>query len=116
MDTVWPGCVAKLLGAVMKKVVEVSFDMFVMKVTLTMSSWFASTNAELAISPARTWYGRLRGPALPIPGGVLSKNIRLLDVVEAGGLEKYVAELVRKTLRLPQASRTRKPAELAETT
>jgi hypothetical protein len=100
----------------MKKVTEGTFDMFVFTATLTMSSWFASTKATVTIAPARTWYGRLRGPALPINGGVLRKEIVLMDLVQAGGLEKYVTELVRKSLNAPQAVRRKAAIEVPAAT
>jgi len=91
----------------MKKVIEGKFDMFVFSATLTMSSWFASTRATLTIKPARTWYGRLCGPALPLEGGRLRMEIVLMDVVQAGGLEKFVLDLVRKSVKAPQAVRAK---------
>jgi hypothetical protein len=101
-------------SVLMRKVIEGKFDVFRYTAILTSSSWFASTNATLTIKPSRTWYGMLKGLALPVNsgtvqpdrGGTLRKDIKLADLVAAGGLEKYIEALIRAELGVPQAVRT----------
>lgn len=89
----------------MKKVMHLQLDIFRCVAILRLPSLFTSPTGILTIKPDRTWYGRLRGPALPFPDGRFSEEVKTIDIVRAGGLKPFTEAMIGRVLNVPKTER-----------